>query len=257
MRRLLTILILLIASHCSAAVFDYVQSKGTFITASGGTASFDSNTTAGNTLVLWSGDNSGSGTVPTVGGTGGITWTHVKSEGFSQCWVATSVPGGAVTISLTNASSQWDVMLSEWSGALVVDQSVSANVASTTPASGNTSATTAANELILGMTSKNTGGTLVAGSGFTARSTPSSGYAYFGLESKTVSATGVQQADFTTDTSGTCLIMCITLKESVTAPVINPLNRSIPGNALDPLRGLSLLDPRRWIVPDTYFWIAP
>lgn len=254
MRVIKAILInLLFVCPCQAAVFDHVQSKGTFISASGGSASFDSNTTAGNTLVLWCDDNSGSVAVPTVGGTGGITWTHAKSQGKSQCWVANNIPGGAVTVTLTNASSQWGVILAEFAkgtAPLELDQVASATGSSTTPASGNTPSTTAAAELVLGLVAKNTANFTV-GSGFTER-VNSAGYEYFALESKVVSSTGVQQADFTSTNSGTWLCMCVTLKESAAATtrpqvIISRTQPRVP----------SLLDPRRWIRSETFYGIAP
>ena len=186
-------------------------------------------TTSGNLLVA--GISFDSGTLNTITGvtdSKGNTWskaTELDSACLVSLWYAPNITGGAahtVTVAYNDGvGSAIGVVVQEFSGIAAtspLDRTVSAQGTSTAPSSGATSATTQADELVVG---------LVGWAGATTTPTLGAGYTNLGhisltdasaaMQSKVVAATSAQTAAMTLAASRDWAAICATFKAASAA----------------------------------------
>lgn len=176
-------------------------------TTSGTTATaFVGSTTSGNLIVVTTSDDSGATSNGiSVSDSKGNTYTkalHTANASTLSMWYAPNITGGAshtVTATWsTAATGRVTVVAQEFDGGFnTLDKSTSGAGSSTTPSSGATATTAAANETVVGGASyAGAATTITAGSGYTNLGTVSVANAGIGQESKVVSSTGAQTATF-------------------------------------------------------------
>lgn len=192
-------------------------------------AAFGSATTVKNLIfVTVVGDG---GTTPTVTGitdSKGNTYTKIPETSIGSAInmvafyavIATGKAGTSHTITVTwnDASENVRVVAQEFSGFTgtpTVDQIVVASGSSTTPASGATSSTARANELVIGMLARGgtTAATVTAGTGFTNLVTVNDSDAA-AQESRVVSSITTYNATFTLSVSRAWLAGIVTFYDS-------------------------------------------
>jgi hypothetical protein len=190
--------------------------------------SFDSSVTAGNTIIL--GLVTGTAeTISSITDTQSNTYTQILSETGEErkIWLyrVNSANAGSTTVTVTYGTGQFAdtiMFLREYSGldtTNLVDQTASGNSGTsfvTSHASGTTSATDTASELIIGLvgssgssnpvfTAESGYSNLLAGFGFDA-------FTYGAIKDKIVSATGTQSATFGSTGSVRSATAVITLR---------------------------------------------
>ena len=180
---------------------------------------FNANVGAGNFLVAMTVTTSGS-SVTTFSDNNGGTWvTDIDGQDAGDgntLSIGHSANHGAGSTTITASPSPGAaafIIIAEYSGietSSPLDVSAWQVVSGSSYSSGNTAATAAANELVIG-TSYDVGlGILSAGSGFTLREAP---VVSFGLEDKDSGGVGVQSATWTTTVgSGNKIALCVVYK---------------------------------------------
>jgi len=205
---------------------------------------WSSNVTAGNFLVLAiSCSSTDSDAITSVTDTSGNTWSRIStlnSAGLGislelDIWICTNCLGGTtptVTIQLaTDNFSTISIVMREYQGVATsspADVSVTSrdDTYTQTHASGNTSTTTQANELVVAvMAYTNSGDTLTVSSGYTTVVNESCAgeFSGIGYADKVISSTGTQSATFTSTGFRQHFIYVGTFKEA-TAPAANTTN---------------------------------
>lgn len=174
---------------------------------------FSTATTSGNLIVVAISDDSGTATevasvtdnaspantydqigTPTQSGTGPTLSLYYAQN-------ITGRSGHQVTVNLNGGSSHCGVVTQEFSSIVAsgaLDVHTASSGSSTAPASGSTSTTTQASELVIGAVAfGGASGAATLGSGYSNLGSAQVSPANAGMESKTVSATGTQSAGFT------------------------------------------------------------
>jgi len=207
----------------------YVQmAKGAASATSTTTGAFPSATTTGNLIVVSISTNGTANAVTSVTDVAGNTytkvWSVVNSSVTSDLWYASNITGGAsqtvtVSVSSTRATA---VVAHEYSGIAVtspLDKSVTATGSSNSPASGSTSTTTVANEIVIGAVAMLGGTTtFTAGSGYTNLNQQDAANVAVAQESLVVASTGTQAASFGASATTIWACGCITF-DGAPAPV--------------------------------------
>jgi hypothetical protein len=204
-----------------------VQSKAVNNSGSGATVSqtYTSTPTSGNTLVVITGLGVASGSPTCTVTSTGHTWTQdaTQASGDVIVWIhrATSIGTNPTITSTLSGSQQWLAQIViELSGVLTssspLDKSAGGAGTSNAPLTGTTATTSQADEIVIvGMT--NTSGdnpeSVTAGSGYTKTAEMNNGSVQtcYG-EYKILSATGAQQAGFSTADSPRWAIVLVTYK---------------------------------------------
>ena len=220
-------LILSVQSRLCAQV-RYVQSAngGSSTSVSGVSASFSSNTTAGDTIIV---------TVSTVGpaissvvDTQGNVYAQAVTVTGSAIWYATNIKAGADTVTANFAASSLGLIyIHEYSGLATnpLDQ-VSTQTGTGTAVTSGAKTTTQANELIFGYASVNhcaVGG----GTGFTVRQTAGCNMS----EDMIVSSTGTYSATFTQNVSSGWEGLMATFKAAAAPSGINYVQSANGGSS--------------------------
>lgn len=168
--------------------------------------------------------------------TAGNVWTIVSNQAIGTAHsvfaYAKNCKAGANTVTVNSVFAFSELVIAEYSGVDAInpfDQFAYATGSSTTPASGNTPSTTSANELVLGWCQNETanGRTITQGAGYQLDQT---GNGNVGLESKIVSSTGVQAADFSYSggaVSWACGAATFVLAPGVPVVADQPANQSV------------------------------
>ncbi len=200
MRKVILIvgLILLVQPRLFAQI-SYLQSASSvsFTSATGVSVSFTSNTTLGNTIVVAA--STAGPAISSVADTQGNTYVQAVASGSNAIWYATSIKGGADTITANFAASTGFslIYVHEYAGLATspLDQ-VSSQTGTGTAVTSGAKTTTQANELIFGYASVDH--CVLSGStGFSARQTAGCNMS----EDMIVSATGTYAATFTQNVS--------------------------------------------------------
>lgn len=235
--------------------------KETSVPANSDTLTFASNVTAGSLIQVKCRIGT-TGVTVTLTDSLGNTYTsdQINTDdavnGFSlHCGFALNSAAGACTVTATVSSSatfRW--VIEEYSGIATVgafDKSAVATGSSTTPSSGNTAATTQADELLSGACAITVGGatTFTAGSGYSnlvvAPAAPSSKAAG---EGQIVSATGAYSAGFTLALSGAWICAIMTFKAATAATSGGPIldGRTLRGLTFGRVLGAPIFGPMAW-----------
>lgn len=182
--------------------------------------------TAGNMLVAIAEADTVASNGITITGNNSASFARVISTVTSgnfdlEVWVAYNIAGGAgqtVTAADNGGGVDSLIMVEEWSGAALtsaLDQSTGQSLTGLSSyTSGNTAATSQANELIVGALAVTAGTVLTAGAGFTNLNTVTTAFSQLAFETKVVAATGVQAATATSVATSACSISCSTFKEA-------------------------------------------
>lgn len=177
------------------------------------TGAFSGAITIGNTIICAiSSDDNVASEITSVTDSKGNTYTKdfeqlgvAQSFSFWRSPITVGGTGNTITVNYNGANSNNSgIVAQEWSsaGAFTKDQTKGANGTSATPATGNSSATTVANEIIFAAcVMASTEASFTAGAGYSNGASALVSNANIGMQSKTVSATGVQAAGFTWPTS--------------------------------------------------------
>lgn len=188
------------------------------------TTAFGTATTTGNLIVVAISDDAANITnVTGVTDNKGNTYTKIFSVANSATgamWYAKNITGGAahtVSVAWTVATaSRCTVVAKECSGCdttAPLDKSTTAIGTSTAPSSGATTATTLADEIIIGMVARDGLASAVSlGAGYANLGTVNVADAGIGMESKVVAATGTQTATFSIAASRTWVCGVATFK---------------------------------------------
>ncbi len=210
----------------------YAQSSSnvSFQAATGLAASFTSNTTAGNAIVV-AASTEGSA-ISSVTDTQGNTYVQALTSGSNAIWYATSIKGGADTVTAIFAASTGFslIYIHEYSGlaTVPVDQ-VSSQSGTGTAVTSGAKTTTQASELLFGYASVDHC-VLSGTSGFSVRQTAGCNMS----EDMIVSATGTYSATFTQNVSSGWTGLMVTFKAASSGPpptlvsiAVTPANPSI------------------------------
>lgn len=192
-------------------------------------AAFSGSTTAGNTIVAVTVNDSGTAGYTTgVTDSKGNTYTRaIASAVFGSAgtaidvWIAPNIAGGAshtLTFAFSlSAASNISWCAQEFSGVATNPLDLAKAIvtgSSTAPASGSTSgASTVADEMVIGVFGhEGASATRTAGSGFSNLQAGGATGLWAVMESKVVAATGIQAANFTLSASRPWAASVITLK---------------------------------------------
>jgi PKD repeat protein len=201
----------------SSSGIHYVQSASSVsvTSATGVSASFTSNTTAGDAIVVAA--STAGPAISSVADTQGNTYAKATSSGADAIWYATSIKGGADTITANFAASTGFslIYIHEYAGlaaSSALDQ-ISTQKGTGTAVTSGAKTTTQANELIFGYASVDncvTTGT----TGFTVRQTAGCNMS----EDMIVLSTGAYSATFTQSNSGGWSGLMATFKAVASGP---------------------------------------
>jgi hypothetical protein len=195
------------------------------------TSAFAGSTTTGNLIVVGVSFDSGTlNTVTAVSDSKSNTYTKILDLDGTQdvtLWYAQNITGGAshtVTVTFNSgAGAALGFVAQEFTGiasSSSLDKSVIAQGTSTTPASGNTAATTQADELVVGVLGfSSTSTSITLGSGYSNLGSVTGTNLSAALESKVVAATGAQSAGATLGASRAWCMGVATFKAASTAAV--------------------------------------
>ncbi len=195
----------------------YIQSAEKLQGAGNSTATFSTQPTAGNTvvvgLVCWA---SAGCQITSVADNFSNTYTqigttahYVGTQADVALYCASGISSGSnfqVTANITDTSGDSDLYIAEYSGLTCnVDQSATGSGTSgTTLQTSSTPTTTNANDLLVAVAGSTLGGVATAGSGYTLRQNDNGGTAeYGGFEDQTVTATGSYSGSMTIASSTT------------------------------------------------------
>ena len=233
MRKVILIvgLILLVQPRLFAQI-SYLQSASSvsFTSATGVSVSFTSNTTLGNTIVVAA--STAGPAISSVADTQGNTYVQAVASGTNAIWYATSIKGGADTVTANFAASTGFslIYVHEYAGLATspLDQ-VSSQTGTGTAVTSGAKTTTQANELIFGYASVDH--CVLSGStGFSVRQTAGCNMS----EDMIVSATGTYAATFTQNISSGWAGLMATFKAASAGPpptlqsiAVTPANPSI------------------------------
>lgn len=171
----------------------------------------------------------------------GNAWTRATSNSASgtfdhEIWYAKATTGGSsYTVTAADNGGGVDslIICEEWSGqdtGTALDKAAGAqDITGISGAlnSGNTAATTVANELLVGSGAVAiSADTLTLGSGYSNKTQINTAFSTLGFETKVVSATGAYNATFTAGTVGSWVMQIGTFKEAVAATPYVPQPRS-------------------------------
>lgn len=181
------------------------------------------NTTAGNTIIVFCGEQQTA--VTAVSDDNSNTYTKISGASGNgnttgiDLWYAFNITGGiknTITITTGTTSQRQNSVIREYSGLTTTDPfdvaSVFNNGVTTTPTSNATATTAQANELVVGIAG-NSNGTFSLGTGYSnlqASNGQVSGWVF--AEDKIVSSTGTQTATFGTNTTGGTVVGVATFK---------------------------------------------
>lgn len=208
-----------------AQTWAHVQSRAATGGGSGTTQAlaFTGNTTTGNLIVVACHTNNTTRTIASITDSQGNTYVQTQaaatraSHGAADVWYAKNIAGGTtptVTVTFGASLSGVDTYTSihEYSGldtTAPLDRTAAANGTGAAPSSGNTAATTAADDLVFGFCYA--GGTASAGSGFTSRQTVNGDL----TEDKNQATLAAVAAIFTqTGGANPYIAMCATFKQA-------------------------------------------
>lgn len=233
MKRLLPILALLLCASAHAAAPTIVQSASAYVTnLNSVSASFASNTTAGNFIFVGVGTATTSArtvNTPTMTGETFVKQTGASNGGTAgngqvAIYTVSSAVGGQKTVTATLASGDVaDIHLHiiEVSGQAASPIDATGNTESTTLSVSTSASTSTANDLVLMFMFDNSlNHTITAGTGYAqVQQTNNTGNGDVAFsESKTVSATGTQTATASGNAGDTCELGIIAIAGSGAAP---------------------------------------
>ena len=188
----------------------FVQSRSTSITSTSGTLAFNSDNTAGNTIIIAAVSDQGSDTL-TISDNNGNTYTSLTSVTASgvtiRLFYAFGINAGANTVTLTSSTSvNLGLTIHEFSGINTIDQTSGNSGTGNSQTSNSASTTTVADELLFGFTgmpmSTGTVQTMTGETGWTTAEVHASSVTEAYLSQyKIVSATGSYAATTTTTVS--------------------------------------------------------
>jgi PKD repeat protein len=207
------------------AQIHYIQSASNFSSSNASklSASFTTNTTAGNTIVV--GASTVGPVISSISDTQGNTYVQAVANGPNAIWYASNVKAGADTVTANFAASTTFslIYVHEYSGLAPspLDQTSSQTGTGTAVTSG-AKITTQANELIFGYASVDHF-TQSAGSGFSARQTAGGNMS----EDMIVSTAGTYSASFTQNGSFAWTGLMATFKQVAPNPIYIQSNSNV------------------------------
>lgn len=225
--RLLVALALVAFGQLAHGAISLVQFTGNTASASIVSKAFASNVTAHSTLIVTVIDGTGAGNTLAVtdslnGSLTNIGSGNLPGDGDTTAifYVGNSAAGAdTVTATTTGSGGSIRIVIHEFAidpNGGVLDQTATQgyNLSSTSPASGNTSTTTAANELVFGSGSTASTNTWTAGGAATLMADGTAGAVNVktGTEYQIVSSTGIQSAAFTITPGDEWRAYCFTFK---------------------------------------------